>query len=268
MEYFRKASVLDPTSTDLEHIITALLAKKYDEGLARVEEQLMFHPENIRLLTNQVALISAESADLGKFRDHIELHPELNVNNSDSRWLFEQLAEYERDFEELERILHEEIEHGGTAYDSAQNYTGLAYSQVWSEGKNAASYADSGIMVLESLIARDVSRVMHLIADALKSLLYTLRGENERARRLADSVLAVDLRKEDATNAWTTKYYCCLTLIRLGERDRVFDLIDELLTGPSYVELAEIKYSPRFDPLRDHPRFQALIEKYEKDHGT
>ena len=50
--------------------------------------------------------------------------------------------------------------------------------------------------------------------------------------------------------------------IMIGEYDKALDLIDTLLSIPSSLSVALLRIGPRWDPLRDHPRFQALIEKY------
>jgi len=35
--------------------------------------------------------------------------------------------------------------------------------------------------------------------------------------------------------------------------------------GPSLLPVGLLRLHPVWDPLRDHPRFQALLEKYEVD---
>jgi serine/threonine protein kinase/tetratricopeptide (TPR) repeat protein len=53
----------------------------------------------------------------------------------------------------------------------------------------------------------------------------------------------------------------------VGEHEAALDEIDYLLSVPGVISVSLLKIDPRWDPLRDHPRFQALIEKYDKDHG-
>ena len=54
----------------------------------------------------------------------------------------------------------------------------------------------------------------------------------------------------------------------VGEFERAIERLDLLLSIPSDISVALLKIDPIWDPLRDHPRFQALLEKYEKEHGT
>ena len=56
------------------------------------------------------------------------------------------------------------------------------------------------------------------------------------------------------------KIYTCV-----GEIDKALDLIDELLSIPSWLSVGLLRLDPAWDPLRDDPRFQALFEKYDTD---
>jgi hypothetical protein len=51
----------------------------------------------------------------------------------------------------------------------------------------------------------------------------------------------------------------------LGNEDEALRRVEELLTIPSWISPAWLRVDPRFDPLRDHPGFQALLERYAED---
>ena len=48
----------------------------------------------------------------------------------------------------------------------------------------------------------------------------------------------------------------------VGEKEQAFTLLDHLLSVPSAVTVPNLKINPLWDPLRDDPRFQALLDKY------
>ncbi|UCE19574.1 MAG: protein kinase [Gemmatimonadota bacterium] len=52
-----------------------------------------------------------------------------------------------------------------------------------------------------------------------------------------------------------------------GEHEAALDQIEHLLTIPSWISISWLKMDPRFRALRDHPRFQILVEKYSRDAG-
>ncbi len=52
-------------------------------------------------------------------------------------------------------------------------------------------------------------------------------------------------------------------LARAGEADAALDEIEQLLAGPGFLSVHTLRLDPRWDSIRDHPRFQALLAKYE-----
>jgi serine/threonine-protein kinase len=48
----------------------------------------------------------------------------------------------------------------------------------------------------------------------------------------------------------------------VGEPDEALDRIDHLLSIPSQLTVAQLRLEPWWDPLRDNPRFEEILEKY------
>ncbi|PYL24202.1 MAG: hypothetical protein DMF37_07990, partial [Verrucomicrobia bacterium] len=48
----------------------------------------------------------------------------------------------------------------------------------------------------------------------------------------------------------------------LGDNDRAIEILDGLLSRPSAVTVQSLKVNPIWDPLRNDPRFQDLLNKY------
>ena len=49
----------------------------------------------------------------------------------------------------------------------------------------------------------------------------------------------------------------------VGEYDLAIARLEYLLSVAGDISVSIIRRDPRWDPLRDYPRFQALLEKYE-----
>ena len=53
---------------------------------------------------------------------------------------------------------------------------------------------------------------------------------------------------------------CALPI--LGEREKAIETLDGLLTRPTQVTVANVKINPVWDPLREDPRFVAILKKH------
>jgi serine/threonine-protein kinase len=51
-------------------------------------------------------------------------------------------------------------------------------------------------------------------------------------------------------------------LTHFGEHDAAIGVLEEILPPPSWLTVHTLEIDPTWDPLRDHPRFQALLERY------
>ena len=95
----------------------------------------------------------------------------------------------------------------------------------------------------------DNPRPAYLGAAALVTL-----GQNDRAKEWLARTLAID---PDDT---LTQYNAACIYSRLGEIDTAFDLLERLLPYANHETKAWIKHDSDFDPLREHPRYQKVLE--------
>jgi serine/threonine-protein kinase len=59
---------------------------------------------------------------------------------------------------------------------------------------------------------------------------------------------------------------CTQTLAEIymivGEHDKALAIVDGLLSRPTQVTVAQLKVNPLWDPLRQDPRFIAMLQKH------
>ena len=105
---------------------------------------------------------------------------------------------------------------------------------------------------------------------ARAALMYEGLGNKEAAIRTAEAVVSLrGARREGAVE--DLFYYghhgqmlLARVLAHFDEADRAIDILEEALPAPSWISASVLQIDPLWDPLRDHPRFQALLERYSQ----
>jgi tetratricopeptide (TPR) repeat protein len=93
-------------------------------------------------------------------------------------------------------------------------------------------------------------------------------GRKEEAMREARRAVELLPESKDALDGSLLSAYLALVYVRVGEKDLAFPLLERLLkiSGPvdsaNYsITVNDLKYRWDWDPIRDDPRFQKLIEQ-------
>jgi len=94
-------------------------------------------------------------------------------------------------------------------------------------------------------------------------LTYAYLGRKDDAIREGER--AVALVPKDALRGPTFVQRLAVIHALVGEPEAAIDQIEYLLSIPSKLTVGWLRVHPWWDPLRDHPRFQALVEEYGTD---
>ena len=104
--------------------------------------------------------------------------------------------------------------------------------------------------------------------NANLGLVDAFMGRKEDAIRAARRAVELNPESKDALDGALMNAYLALVYVRVGETDLAFPLIERLLKTPGAVDSAEysitvndLKYRWEWDPIRNDPRFQKLIDQ-------
>jgi len=94
-------------------------------------------------------------------------------------------------------------------------------------------------------------------------IVYAKQGRAEDAVR--EGKLACDLLPRSKDGFYYLPYAIDLAHIYtiLGDNEAAIQQLEHLLANPSYLSAPFLRMDPRWDPLKDDSRFQALLERYE-----
>jgi tetratricopeptide (TPR) repeat protein len=91
-----------------------------------------------------------------------------------------------------------------------------------------------------------------------------LAGLGQKEAAIAEGRRAVELLPEsrDAFDGPSATVLLAQIYAQTGEADQALQLLDHSLNTPNGITVPILKLDPVWDPLRNDPRFQALVDKY------
>jgi serine/threonine-protein kinase len=138
---------------------------------------------------------------------------------------------------------------------------GETYRLMGRAGESRVSYQAARV-VLEKLVEErpEDYRVRSSLGRAYGGL--GRKAEAIREAQRAASLLPVS---RDARDGVLPVWALAVVYTMVDEHDDAIDQLEYLLAIPSWWSAWDLRLDPRWDPLRDHPRFQALLKKYGQE---
>ena len=169
----------------------------------------------------------------------------------------------QRKFTEAFAVLNQvpqELIHDGTAPVPKASLQGMLYLFQGDKTKAQAAFRRALPLAEQSLRESPNDAGRHI------QLGFILTGLNRKEEAIAEGKRAVDLTPESADAFDGPQVTASLAQIYawVGENDQALGLIDRSLQTPNGVTVSMLKLDPMWDPLRNDPRFQALVDKYAK----
>lgn len=261
---YHRALQLNPRDVDLYHNLgasTLISLHRFDEALEALNQALDLAPDLTTAKRKRARVYYLSTGQLNSFRAFLNEYGEereLNVAID--------LAFYDRTPERVLDLLESysdpirtlQISMRPSALDKAWAY------ELQGDSARALAAYDSARVLLETLQRENPTD--YRIHGAL-AFTYAGLGEQAAARESAGRYL------EECNQCGGGEFHfspqvkegVAQALARAGLIDDALGLIEELLSGPSFLTTYALRVDPVWDPLRSHPRFQALLDEYGED---
>jgi serine/threonine-protein kinase len=261
---FVKAFQLNPRDGNVAFEISYLhrALREYDESLDYIDKAISLQPD-VPLYYSVKVLTFILMGDLQSARRVLSSLPSPGYT-----WtLWTYLETLERNYDAALKYLlisPEEIFHAGDVLWSVNVLRGFIYQQMGNVELAQTAY-DSARVFLESHKDQYTENVSYQMALAMA---YAGLGQKERAIRIGQLMLEKYPFSRDVLRGAYSERDMAIIYTATGEHEAAIDLLEHVMSVPfDFESVATLRLNPSWDPLRDHPRFQALIEKCEMEHG-
>ena len=267
LAYLEKAAELDPRDAVIvwELATTHFSLRNYPEAERYYDRVLVLVPDMIWAYALKAWNYISWDGNTSKARAVLEEAAERRLDIIDDRfvgfvWMAVDICDGQYS-DVLERLSSGSL----PAYSSQFYYypkalwSGQVYD-LMGEPELARQRYDSAAALLEAMIqeAPEDSRLYGALGISYAGL-----GRDEDAVREGEKGIDLLSMTQDAwSGVWRVEELTRI-LTMTGQYDGAIDRIEFLLSRPGHVSVASLRIDPAWDPLRDHPRFQALLEKYE-----
>jgi tetratricopeptide (TPR) repeat protein len=288
-----------PGSSNLQETIAEVQRRSgdFEASIATTARAIELDPRNTGLLLLQ-AISYAHLRDAAQFHRHLdrilEIEPDsiavpgarlrfglrlgddlaglrLRAENEDAdrelddggyfldHWL---LGVFERDYDAVIRFF-EELSVSSDAASWAALWHATVY-QLAGQPDLAGPHFEVAKELSEQQVADQnrpygKSRNLMLLAMATAGL-----GDFDEARRLANESIAMKFPDEPMVTKGLLYVAALGVFIPAGDYDRAIELLDEHFATPVGWTVEGLSRDPRLDPIRDHPGWLALVEKYSR----
>ncbi len=259
IEHLNKALELDPLNTNIHTELAwdYWVMRDYDKAIATIERLMEYEPNTFVAFMFNARFGLSKNGTLENYEiwwEHIR--PADPAIEQPYWW-----GRYNRmkgDWEEALRgfkNMQSETYGVRAAYILQDYLIGTAFEGQDNYGE-AKKYYEKAKKHLEELLGEYPEEPRY---RAALGKVYARLGEFEKAIYEGEKATEIVPINQDANNGPFYEMNLAEIYARSGLKERAIDKLEYLLSLPSMVHRNDLRIHPRWEPLRDHPRFQALI---------
>lgn len=259
---FATAVKLDPRNPNAVNLLadTFILERRFPEAKLASDQAIAAGMREPIALIRRASLDYGETGDPTTLRAAMAAAPDVDVAGGETSWRI-LIAMIDRNYNEARRVLaasprddFQDVDF--TFYFPRAWYEALIARAEGDKAKAAAAFKAARV-VLESRLKNKPNdpRTLAVLAQVDANL-----GNKELALQEAQKAAALMPVSKDAYDGPLILQGLAQVYTWTGDHDRALDELQTLLGMPGYISYGYLKTDPAWQPLRNHPRFQQLLE--------
>jgi tetratricopeptide (TPR) repeat protein len=241
------------------------MLRNFDAANKAIERGLKVNPEGIGLWETKAKLAVAEKGDFSVSEQAFEAAKSIPMNDETKLRIAGARADvfilqrkYKEGLREAEKVSDNLLTGIPTALCGKYYLVGFARKALNDEaGARTALLKAKDLLEAQLKQSPDSPDLRIQLAKVLGYL-----GEKDAALTEAQHATEILPESKDAFGGPEITAGVAEVCGIVGETGRAIELLDGLLSRPSGITVSILKLSPAWDPLRNDPQFQALLEKH------
>jgi tetratricopeptide (TPR) repeat protein len=265
---FERARQLNPRNADLYMVLPGGMYQathRYEQAARAFEQAMSLSPDLHSAPVWRGWMYVHWQGQLDTLRaalDRIPVDADLGGLGSAASQRAELLL-WERDTDRLLELLRTQRGKTFTSYGDYQPsalFTGWAH-QLRGDRVSSRAAFDTALVQLDAAM-RAGNDDWHV--HAARGLALAGLGRRDEALREASWLQRSEMYQKDAFEGPAVAGARARILAQAGEASAALDELERLLAEPSPLSVHTLRLDPRWDPIRGHARFQALLAKYSQ----
>ena len=260
--HLEKAVGLDPRNVDykLQLALSYYQMRDLEAAIPLLDEALEIQPDAVGLavIKGRIYLgLTGDTSVMKKILD--EIPPNLDPYGRISNGRFV-LDIWERDFEGALPFIEafaQPVDDGQSFVRHRDQYRGMLYHYMGDKEKSRRAL-ESALAFLEPALAEHPKDARY---HASIGSTYALLERKEEAIEAGIEAVKLMPQTKDALVGNDYERNLAGIYANVGEPDKAIDLLEDLLSKPGRLAVPALRNLCYWDPLRSHPRFQALLAK-------
>jgi TolB-like protein/phage shock protein PspC (stress-responsive transcriptional regulator) len=258
---FSTAFALDPRNPNAYNLLadTYVLQRRFPEAV-HVYDNVLAAGEDVPIVRFRRANVSLNgTGDTGPMRDILAKHPDMEFAGSQTpvrAWM----AMLDGNYAEAERVLAASAREDFQDVDFSFYFPKSWYQAMIARAKGDSAGATAAFRECREILAqRLIVKPEHARTLAVLAQVDAGLGEKDLAIREAQHAIDLMPISKDIYDGALVLEGLAQVYTWSGERDRAIELVQKLVTMPSYINYARLKLHPLWSPLRGDPRFEKIV---------